>query len=45
MDVIMETNLIATYELPQVRVIDVEYKDVICISGNHEGITEIDWDD
>lgn len=41
----MEKKQITTYQTPIVRVIDVEFDTVFCISGNHEGTSEEDWDD
>ena len=41
----MEKNDIMNYQSPIVRVIEAESDDVLCVSGNHEGTYEEDWDD
>lgn len=33
------------YQAPAVRVINLDFDTVFCISGTHEGFTEEDWDD
>ena len=33
------------YISPAVRLVDVSYDHSFCISGNHEGITEENWDE
>lgn len=39
----MEKN--NNYNTPNVEVIDIEIEGGFCMSGNHEGTTEEDWDE
>jgi len=41
----MEKNNISTYQSPAMRVVEFESEYNFCISGNHQGTTEEDWDD
>ena len=41
----MDTKQLATYSFPEIRVVDLMSECFICISGNHEGITEENWDE
>ena len=41
----MEKNYISTYQSPSMRVIEITSEYNFCLSGNHEGTTEEDWDD
>lgn len=41
----MEQIVILTYQSPAVRVIEINSEFNFCISGNHQGTTEEDWDD
>ena len=39
----MKKNNIQIYHHPEVLLLEMESEDVVCISGNHEGITFEDW--
>ena len=33
------------YTSPAIRILAVDYDSTFCLSGNHEGFTEEDWDE
>lgn len=39
----MENHYISTYLRPEACMIVIDPDDLLCISGNHEGIEEEDW--
>ena len=40
-----KTYNLTIYQAPALRVIELDFDTVFCISGNHEGFTEEDWDE